>query len=517
MTAGATLVRDSDPAYEVAETHAKAGGILSAFGLVPPAPAPDVNVAELVNDEDVLLALNARNRRLSTFWLTDQGGSPPDPRLAGQERGDPRRRGRLREHAAPRARRARHDQRGGPPRRLRRRLPRRLRPGDRRPRPGRPARRRRPEDGHACAPRSPGCSPREQPFLAVCLGHQALCHQLGIPLPTRTSSSRAPSRRCRSTAGPSGSASTTPSSAGPAPTALPAGVGRRGPRDRRHPRCVGPHYRGIQFHAESILTEHGYDLLHDLVCDLLLDWTLAERSRPTWSWSTTTTPTRGTSSTWSPSVTGVLPDGRAARRGDAGRGARATPTWCSRPGPGTPPTRPTSRSAARCCSPRTRPVLGVCLGHAGPGDGVRRHGRPGRARRTARWRGSTTTAAGCSPGCRSCSRRSATTRSRRSTLPPTPGGDARPTRRATSVMGVRHRDLPLEGVQFHPESILSEHGAALVANFLGRSVSATRTGRVLPRGRGRAPALLLARRRRRARVVRPPVAGRLARARTTSR
>ena len=34
------------------------------------------------------------------------------------------------------------------------------------------------------------------------------------------------------------------------------------------------------------------------------------------------------------------------------------------------------------------------------------------------------------------------------------------------VMGVRHRTLPLEGVQFHPESILSEHGAALVANFL---------------------------------------------------
>ena len=33
-------------------------------------------------------------------------------------------------------------------------------------------------------------------------------------------------------------------------------------------------------------------------------------------------------------------------------------------------------------------------------------------------------------------------------------------------MGVRHVDLPLEGVQFHPESILSEHGAALVANFL---------------------------------------------------
>jgi anthranilate synthase component 2 len=34
------------------------------------------------------------------------------------------------------------------------------------------------------------------------------------------------------------------------------------------------------------------------------------------------------------------------------------------------------------------------------------------------------------------------------------------------VMGVRHVALPQEGVQFHPESILSEHGAELVANFL---------------------------------------------------
>ncbi len=34
------------------------------------------------------------------------------------------------------------------------------------------------------------------------------------------------------------------------------------------------------------------------------------------------------------------------------------------------------------------------------------------------------------------------------------------------VMGVVHRDLPLAGVQFHPESILSEHGEALVRNFL---------------------------------------------------
>lgn len=36
------------------------------------------------------------------------------------------------------------------------------------------------------------------------------------------------------------------------------------------------------------------------------------------------------------------------------------------------------------------------------------------------------------------------------------------------VMGIRHRQLPAEGVQFHPESILTEGGKQLMANFLGR-------------------------------------------------
>lgn len=279
VSAGATLVRDSDPAYEVAETHAKAGGILGAFGLVAPAPASTINVAELVVDEDVLIELNARNRRLSSFWLADQRGSAPDPRLRGKHvvilDGEDDFVNMLRHILGVLGMTSavvRHED---------------YRPGifDGAdlvivgPGPGDP----RDDADHKMAQLRAAVDEllaAKKPFLAVCLGHQALCHRLGIGLHYKDivfQGTQSPVRLAGRTERVGfyntfvGRVPSTGSGqAGEAE--LPEGVSVDADPETGDIHAIsGPHYRGIQFHAESILTERGYDILHDLVSGLLLD------------------------------------------------------------------------------------------------------------------------------------------------------------------------------------------------------------------------------------------------------
>ncbi|WP_416755822.1 anthranilate synthase family protein [Streptomyces sp. FW42] len=70
---GATLVRGSDPAGEVAETHAKAAGVLAALGVRPGRPrAEAVRLPRLAEDPRVRAALDGRRASLAPFWLRMQ-------------------------------------------------------------------------------------------------------------------------------------------------------------------------------------------------------------------------------------------------------------------------------------------------------------------------------------------------------------------------------------------------------------------------------------------------------------
>ncbi|WP_086737612.1 anthranilate synthase family protein [Streptomyces glaucescens] len=69
---GATLVRGSDPAGEVAETHAKAAGVLAALGVRPSRPREEAVRPGLADDPRVRAVLDGRRASLAPFWLRMQ-------------------------------------------------------------------------------------------------------------------------------------------------------------------------------------------------------------------------------------------------------------------------------------------------------------------------------------------------------------------------------------------------------------------------------------------------------------
>lgn len=269
VTAGATLVRDSDADYETQETWAKASGVLSAFGLVEAAPPAVEGFDAFTREDDVLIALGSRNQRLSQFWLTDQSGTPQVPSLAGRrvvvldaEDDFVNMLGHLFGVMGMTTEVVRHEDWSpadfdehdlvvvGPG------------PGD--PRDG--------DDPKIATLRSAvrHLLERERPFLAICLGHQTLCHELGLELTYKdivfqgTQSALPLLGRTETVGFYNTFVARVPESG------LPEGVTVETDPDTGDVHLVaGPHYRGIQFHAESILTQNGYDILRHLVEDLL--------------------------------------------------------------------------------------------------------------------------------------------------------------------------------------------------------------------------------------------------------
>lgn len=269
VSAGATLVRDSSAEYETTETWAKAAGILSAFGLVEAAPEPVEGFDAFTREDEVIIALGSRNQRLSQFWLTDQSGAAPVPSLTGKrvvivdaEDDFVNMLSHVFGVLGMTTDIVRHDA---------------YRDGDLDgydlvvvgPGPGDP---RDLDDPKMATMHSlvAGLLATERPFLAVCLGHQTLSHQIGLDLAFKdivfqgTQSKLTVLDRPETVGFYNTFVARVPASG------LPDGVTvELEPETGDIHLVAGPHYRGIQFHAESILTQNGFGILRDLVTDLI--------------------------------------------------------------------------------------------------------------------------------------------------------------------------------------------------------------------------------------------------------
>jgi phenazine biosynthesis protein phzE len=268
---GATLVRHSTPAGEVAETHAKAAGVLSALGLVPRVPTQPAT-SHNQDHPGVRRALAARNDRLARFWLDDRASASPAPVFAGRRAlivdGEDTFTGML----AHQLRALGLDVEVRPWH-----APGTLDafdlvvPG---PGPGDPT-----DPGFA-----KGAALREligelvrtgRPVLAVCLSHQLLSDMLGLRLHRRDAPYQGMQRDLPlfGTMRRVGFYSTYTALAGSDRVATPYGPVElaRDPADGAVHALRGTGFAGVQFHPESVLSQDGMAVLTELLTGLLPD------------------------------------------------------------------------------------------------------------------------------------------------------------------------------------------------------------------------------------------------------
>jgi anthranilate synthase/aminodeoxychorismate synthase-like glutamine amidotransferase len=136
------------------------------------------------------------------------------------------------------------------------------------------------------------------------------------------------------------------------------------------------------------------------------------------------------------------------------------------PGPCTPEEAGLSKRAIRQYAESGVPVLGVCLGHqalAAEFGGTVVRGEPVHGKTAETEHDGRTIFAGLE---------SPLVVGRYHSLivhPELPGSLEVSARAGDVIMGLRHRELPLEGVQFHPESVLTPHGKQMLRNFLAQA------------------------------------------------
>lgn len=136
------------------------------------------------------------------------------------------------------------------------------------------------------------------------------------------------------------------------------------------------------------------------------------------------------------------------------------------PGPGNPSSAGRTLDAIAACAATSTPMLGVCLGHQALGQFY--GGTVTHAPQLMHGRTSVVEHGGRSVFRGVPSPLVATRYHSLAVVPETVSAELEVTARTAdgAVMGLAHRELPLHGVQFHPESVLTEHGHRMLANFL---------------------------------------------------
>ncbi len=136
------------------------------------------------------------------------------------------------------------------------------------------------------------------------------------------------------------------------------------------------------------------------------------------------------------------------------------------PGPGTPERAGASMDLVRACAAAGTPLLGVCLGHQAIGAAF--GGTVARAPELLHGKTSQVEHAGVGVLAGIPSPFTATRYHSLTVLPETIPAELEATGHTASgiVMALRHTSLPIHGVQFHPESVLTQGGHRMLANWL---------------------------------------------------
>ncbi|TQK43960.1 phenazine biosynthesis protein phzE [Streptomyces sp. SLBN-118] len=268
---GATLVRHSDPAGEVAETHAKAAGVLAALGVRPGRPREDAGRPGLADDPRVRAALDARRADLAPFWLRMQERSA---QLSGHalvvdgEDTFTAMLAHLLRSTGLEVTVRRHDEPGLRERVLTHPGPVVLGPG-----PGDPADAADPKMRFLRALTGELLRDQRHGLLGVCLGHELMAAELGLKIVRKATPYQGAQERI-DFFGREETVGFYNSFTARCDDAAAEELGARGIEVARDPRTAEVHalrgagFAGIQFHPESVLTLRGPEVVRSVVASM---------------------------------------------------------------------------------------------------------------------------------------------------------------------------------------------------------------------------------------------------------